>query len=112
MCCGLALLACALAQVPVARAAQLRGGRARPGSSGRLFLLLFLVRRGALGAGDVKAGAALGALLGFPLILPGIAWGLIAGGAAALLLLVTRRAGRKDAIAYAPTWPWAPGSSG
>ena len=54
-----------------------------------------LAKRG----GDVKLAAALGALLGYPLVLPGLVLGVIAGGLAALLLLLTRRAGRKDAMA-------------
>lgn len=69
---------------------------------GGLFLLLALIRRGALGAGDVKLAAALGALLGFPLVLPGLLIGALAGGVAALLLLITHRAGRKDYMAYGP----------
>jgi leader peptidase (prepilin peptidase)/N-methyltransferase len=70
--------------------------------AGGLFLLLALVGRGAMGAGDVKLAAVLGVLLGYPLILPGLLAGALAGGVAALLLLATRRAGRKDFMAYGP----------
>jgi leader peptidase (prepilin peptidase)/N-methyltransferase len=70
--------------------------------AGGLFLLLALIQRGAMGLGDVKLAAALGAALGFPLILAGLLYGILAGGLAALVLLVTRRAGRKDAMAYGP----------
>jgi prepilin signal peptidase PulO-like enzyme (type II secretory pathway) len=69
---------------------------------GGLFLGLALLRPGAMGAGDVKLAAALGAMLGYPLVLPGLLCGAVAGGAAALWLLATRRAGRKDPMAYGP----------
>ena len=69
---------------------------------GGLFLLLALIRRRAMGAGDVKLAAALGALLGYPLVVQGLFWGVLAGGVAALVLLATRRAGRKDYMAYGP----------
>lgn len=71
-------------------------------AGGGLFLLLALLGRGAMGAGDVKLAAALGALLGFPLVLRGLLWGVLAAGVVALLLLITRRAGRKDTMAYGP----------
>ncbi|MEA3338234.1 MAG: A24 family peptidase [Chloroflexota bacterium] len=69
---------------------------------GGLFLTLRFASRGTMGMGDVKLEAALGALLGFPVILSAILLGVIAGGIAAALLLITRRAGRKDPIAYGP----------
>ena len=60
------------------------------------FLLLYFLGRGALGLGDVKLMAGLGALLGYPAILAGI----LAGGLAAAALLLVRRAGRRDPFAY------------
>jgi len=69
---------------------------------GGLFLLIAIVGRGAMGAGDVKLAAALGAVLGYPLIVSALLWGIIAGGVAALLLMATRRIGRKDYMAYGP----------
>lgn len=69
---------------------------------GGLFVLIALVRRGAMGAGDVKLAAVLGAALGFPDIVTALLWGVLAGGLAALALLVTRRAGRKEYMAYGP----------
>jgi leader peptidase (prepilin peptidase)/N-methyltransferase len=71
-------------------------------AGGGLFLLLALIGRGAMGAGDVKLAAALGAVVGFPHVLPALFLGAVAGGAAALVLLATRRAGRKDYMAYGP----------
>ena len=70
--------------------------------AGGIFLLLAILQRGAMGAGDVKLAAALGAVLGYPSILSGLFWGIMASGAAALVLLATRRAGRKDSMAYGP----------
>jgi leader peptidase (prepilin peptidase) / N-methyltransferase len=70
--------------------------------AGAIFLFIALIGRGAMGAGDIKLEAALGALLGFPLILRGLFWGIVAGGVAALVLMLTRRVGRKEAIAYGP----------
>lgn len=69
---------------------------------GGVFLVLALVQRGAMGAGDVKLMVAVGAMLGYPAIWVGIFAGVLAGGVAALFLLVTRRAKRKDPMAYGP----------
>jgi prepilin signal peptidase PulO-like enzyme (type II secretory pathway) len=71
-------------------------------AGGGLFLLIAFAKRGAMGAGDVKLAAALGAVLGYPLVLWGLFWGIVAGGLAALFLLATGRAGRKDTMAYGP----------
>lgn len=71
-------------------------------AAGGLFLVVALIGRGAMGAGDVKLAAALGALLGFPLVFPALALGIIAGGLVALALLLSRRVGRKSYIAYGP----------
>ena len=70
--------------------------------AGGIFLLLAILGRGALGMGDVKLAAAIGALAGFPVALVGLFFGIMAAGVAALFLLLTRRAGRKDSIAYGP----------
>ncbi len=70
--------------------------------AGGLFFLLALIGRGALGLGDVKLEAAIGALLGYPVVLAAIFTGVLAGGLAAAFLLLTKRAGRKDPIAYGP----------
>lgn len=66
------------------------------------FGLIYLLGRGAMGLGDVKLEAALGALLGYPVVLAAIFAGVLAGGLAAAFLLLTKRAGRKDSIAYGP----------
>lgn len=67
-----------------------------------LFLLISLIGRGKMGAGDVKLAGVIGLIVGFPGVLMALAIGIIVGGLAALLLVVTRRAGLKSYIAYAP----------
>ncbi len=71
--------------------------------AGGAFMVLAIVGRGALGMGDVKLAAALGALLGYPLVLPGLLLGVIVGGVWGAVLLITRRAGRKDYMPYGPS---------
>lgn len=71
-------------------------------AAGGSFLLLSLLTRGAMGLGDVKLAAAIGALVGWPAVVAALFLGILAGGAAALLLLITGRAGRKDYFAYGP----------
>jgi len=69
---------------------------------GGVFFLLYLLSRGAMGAGDVKFVAATGLLVGYPLIASSMFLGIVAGGLAALALLLTGKASRKDSIAYGP----------
>jgi prepilin signal peptidase PulO-like enzyme (type II secretory pathway) len=71
-------------------------------AAGGIFFGLAVLGRGALGIGDVKLEAAAGALLGFPVALAAIFAGILAGGVAAIFLLLIRRAGRKDTFAYGP----------
>jgi leader peptidase (prepilin peptidase)/N-methyltransferase len=68
-----------------------------------LFLLLpSLIRRGAIGMGDVKLAALIGAALG-PLAATALALGLIAAGAFALLLVAVRsRAVLREQIPLGP----------
>ena len=84
---------------------------------GSVSLALAYVRTG-LGLGDVKLAAVIGLWLGWfdPWMLAfGLCVGVFLGGIAALLLLITRRASRKDPMAYGPyliagallTWPLA-----
>jgi leader peptidase (prepilin peptidase)/N-methyltransferase len=71
---------------------------------GGIALLLAIVSRGALGGGDIKLLAMLGAALGWgsaqPLlgqpVVVAFVLSQLAGGAIALALLLTRRAGRKS----------------
>lgn len=70
-----------------------------------LMLILGLIARGALGFGDVKLAFLLGLFAGY------LGWGqvliaglgaFILGGVVALILVITRRASRKDAIPFGP----------
>ena len=67
-----------------------------------LLLLPALVRPGGLGGGDVKLAGFLGLAAGFPAILTALATGIILGGVVTLVLLLTRRVGRRDYIPYGP----------
>jgi len=69
---------------------------------GGLFLLIALIGRGAMGMGDVKLAVAVGALLGYPFVWIGLFVGIVLGGVSALILLLLRRVGRKDYLAYGP----------
>lgn len=67
-----------------------------------IFLLIGLLGRGALGAGDVKLAGLIGLMTGYPNVIPALVLGIVLGGAAALALLISRRASRKSTMAYAP----------
>lgn len=69
---------------------------------GLLFLLLTLLTKGAIGGGDIKLIAALGLWLGPRPLLSVIMYGFLAGGAAALFLLITKQKRRHDYFAYGP----------
>lgn len=72
-----------------------------------VYLLLAFVSPGAsgLGLGDVKLAGLQGLLLGWfgwGTVLIGVYAGFILGGVLALVMLITRRAGRKDSLAFGP----------
>ena len=69
---------------------------------GLLFLLLTILTKGAIGGGDIKLIAALGMWLGIRPLLSVIMCGFLAGGAAALFLLITKQKKRQDYFAYGP----------
>ncbi len=52
--------------------------------------------------GDVKLAGVIGALVGFPAVFPALQVGIVFGGVAAGLMLLTRRVGRGGTLAYAP----------
>lgn len=93
----LALAASFLPWPPSPAEALLGGGVAFVG-----FLIIALIGRGAMGMGDVKLAGVIGLMLGYPLVVPALLSGIILGGLAALLLLITKRVTRKTTIAYAP----------
>ena len=62
---------------------------------------LAILGRGALGGGDVKMMAVVGLWLGTDVVLAAVI-GFILGGVGAVLLLLLRKAGRKDFFAFGP----------
>jgi len=67
------------------------------------FLLLYLVTAGrGLGFGDVKLASLLGLFLGFPKILIAIYLAFLTGAAASVILILWRKKGLKDKIAFGP----------
>ena len=70
-----------------------------------LLLIIALIARGGFGMGDVKLALLLGIFLAFQswdVLWSGIFLAFLIGGLVSLLLLVTRRKGRKDAIPFGP----------
>ncbi|MGP3535120.1 prepilin peptidase [Microbacterium sp. RD1] len=69
------------------------------------YLLLRMLRPGAMGGGDVKLAGVVGAYLGFfgwESVLLGAAAGFVLGGVFGVLLVVTRRARAGTALAFGP----------
>jgi leader peptidase (prepilin peptidase)/N-methyltransferase len=64
------------------------------------FLLIILLRPGAMGMGDAKLVALIGLVSGFPLVVFSILIGVVLGGIVAIVLLATKKKGRKDVIPY------------
>lgn len=69
---------------------------------GGAFLVLTIVTGGAIGGGDIKLIAALGLWFGTDGLLDVVFYGSMAGGIAALLMLLTKQKDRKAAFAYGP----------
>lgn len=69
---------------------------------GLFFFLLTLLTKGAIGGGDIKLIAAMGIWLGVRPLVSVMAYGFMAGGVAALLLLITKQKGWHDYFAYGP----------
>lgn len=67
-----------------------------------LMLLVALLGRGAMGLGDVKFAALVGATVGLRLVLPAVVLGFVMGGLVALVVLTFRLRGRKDVVAFTP----------
>lgn len=63
---------------------------------GGVVLLAAVLTRGAIGGGDIKLMAALGAAIGWKASLVALAATQLVGGVVAIALIVTRRAGRKS----------------
>ncbi|MGO0123277.1 prepilin peptidase [Desulfothermobacter acidiphilus] len=71
-------------------------------SAGGFLFFLALVSRGGMGGGDIKLAAVSGLFLGWPLALLGTFLGCLIAGVWGIILLVTRRKGRKDHIPFGP----------
>ena len=69
---------------------------------GLLFLLLAVIGKGAIGGGDIKLIAALGLWTGIKPLASLIIYGSMAGGIAALILLLAKKTGRHQYLAYGP----------
>jgi leader peptidase (prepilin peptidase)/N-methyltransferase len=64
------------------------------------FMLIILIRPGAMGMGDAKLVALIGFTSGFPLVVFSMVIGVVIGGIVAIVLLSTKKKGRKDVIPY------------
>lgn len=69
---------------------------------GLLFLIVYLVSRKGLGGGDVKLMAASGLYLGFRNVLPAMLYGSVLSSVFAIVLILAKKIGRKDAIPLVP----------
>ncbi|GBD10417.1 Type 4 prepilin-like proteins leader peptide-processing enzyme [bacterium HR23] len=72
------------------------------GSALGVFLMVYLLARGRMGAGDVKLATLIGAMLGFPMSLVALGVAFVGGGIGALTLLALRRKGLQDTLPYGP----------
>jgi len=70
--------------------------------AGLLFLVVYLVSRKGLGGGDVKLMAVAGLYLGFNGVLPSMLYGSILASIFAVILILAKKIGRKDAIPLVP----------
>jgi len=66
-----------------------------------LVLIPAVILKG-IAAGDIKLAGLIGLMVGFPEGLYALFAGIILGGLAAIILLLARLKGRKDAMPYAP----------
>ena len=67
-----------------------------------MFTLAALLKPGGLGGGDVKLATLIGLIFGFPYALWALTVGILAGGAAAVYLMLARRWRPSSQIPYAP----------
>lgn len=67
------------------------------------FGTLFFASKGRwLGGGDIRIGALMGALLGYPMVLTGLFFGYLFGSVFSLAGLALKKLGRRDQIPFAP----------
>jgi len=67
-----------------------------------IFIVLQVVGRGALGTGDTKLAALIGAMRGLPTVLSTLFYGVVLGGAGAAFYLFVLRRGRREYMPYGP----------
>jgi len=67
-----------------------------------VFFIIALVARGGMGWGDVKLAALVGLATGFPLVFVAVITAALLGGVVAVVLLATKKRGRKQAIPFGP----------
>ncbi|MBI2165520.1 MAG: prepilin peptidase [Chloroflexi bacterium] len=65
-----------------------------------VMLLIYVASRGGMGEGDVKLGALIGAVSGFPGVLATLWYAFVVGGIAALALIGAGKRSRKDMMPY------------
>jgi leader peptidase (prepilin peptidase) / N-methyltransferase len=65
-----------------------------------IFILIAIITPGSMGIGDAKLVALIGLVSGFPLVFISMIIGIVIGGVVAIVLLATRKKGRKDVIPY------------
>ncbi|MDP6403208.1 MAG: prepilin peptidase [SAR202 cluster bacterium] len=65
-----------------------------------IMLVIYLLWRGGMGAGDVKLAAMVGAATGYPLAIFVLLMAFIAGGAVSLLLVGLRSKGWKEELPF------------
>ena len=87
-----------LLALPEQRTAILLGG----GMAFAIFFLTAWLRPGELGGGDVKLATVIGVTFGFPQMLLALLVGAGIGAGVAVMMMMTRQAGRKTRIPYAP----------
>lgn len=95
-------LAGGAALFPFARPMPLWAAAAGLALAGTVMLVLALASRGGMGGGDVKLAAVAGFFLGPGPVLLALFLAFAAGGAAGLVMLLTKRKGRKDFIPFGP----------
>jgi len=67
-----------------------------------VFFVIALASRGGMGWGDVKLAALVGLATGFPLVFVAVIMAALMGGVVAVVLLATKKRGRKQAIPFGP----------
>jgi leader peptidase (prepilin peptidase)/N-methyltransferase len=64
------------------------------------FLIVLLINPRGMGMGDIKLAGLIGLVTGFPLVIIALFIGIVIGGVVAVVLILTRKKGRKDVIPY------------